>query len=689
MSDEEFTYRDIFRPSIDWKNLILPSLGSVLVNGALFYSLDKSICSDESVHIEHDSVVEDNCVEEILASAACTKNPDYGKITDEERAFLDILVEDLQDKHLDSMPFGEWMVTAEVYAYNSEQKCLEQKWDLNAELEWYHGFEQFVLDHIVKSTKPPFIVNDIFSFLHNRSSYSTSDAEAVAFAEEHKEFFRGILVTSSDSQARPLVAKNTGKYNCKAGTQWLTAIGSAHPAVGDNLKTMVYDQHELSVLYYSGNETFFENTDSFGSFFKPEIRGVVRDKEMHIVEYLLFRDVDKKDLPKKFQDWYKQKDVADGLIHQKTNTFGIEAKVGVRSKTIADELEEVPSRYPVYSCYSGLCAIPFDSSKYDWKKIFMESQDITLRMFFGENEDGTDYPFWRDPYYYENVQKMKFALINSQDSEWTKGAGVWDDVYQFSQSKEDRALAELYNHIMTSEKVEPVNGVNPVNLYLRYSHFNLDQLDELLNYDGPAPNHLLFVQAGSRDLLSRYEYIEEQEGGKELIAGYREKLLSYVEKYNKIDVALLAGQEVSDEDFLKVLVPYKYLSMVYIDLLQYGLHDSATMEQTFAALESSDNNLLFQVAYYLAKNLDDYASYPQAKQYLANKLESELQDDRNGDVKIGVSIEFCYRSSGWHSPVSPVYTPETIELTKDLAERFCSPITDPAAVILDYLLENK
>src|SRR3989338_1708989 len=65
-------------------------------------------------------------VDRILDETYCTQNPQREQISPAEQQFIDGLVVDIQEKHLDSTRFGEFMVRSEVFVQNSETACVEQ-----------------------------------------------------------------------------------------------------------------------------------------------------------------------------------------------------------------------------------------------------------------------------------------------------------------------------------------------------------------------------------------------------------------------------------------------------------------------------------------------------------------------------------------------------------------------------------
>ena len=284
-------------------------------------------------------------------TASCHENPSYQKVDREEKKFLEELVEDVQDMHLDRT-FADFMVRSEVHVHNSEQACLENTWNMDEELQTYQNYAQIITQEL-----PPVTIVNIFSLLH--PDIFTSNAH---IREDFPQ-----MQKSSPLQARALLAAKTGEFNCKSGTLWLTAL--AEPYAGDALQTMLYDDHVLSVLSLAGEEIFFENTQREGiSFRAPEPRGILREKEFFVIEYLVARGIPLDDLPVKYQEWYEQ-EATERISDFSTNTIGREAKVGIRSQSIIDELDDVPFNYPdCHRKHEGICLTSF-KKEYDWKKI--------------------------------------------------------------------------------------------------------------------------------------------------------------------------------------------------------------------------------------------------------------------------------------------------------------------------------
>lgn len=477
-SDQQFSHQKIFQPALFPRGGVLgPVLGSLLYHAAFYGALGLSLTGN-SLGIEENQEKQSEeqhqrSIEEILKETPCTKNPFHNQIAPKEREFVEGLVADLQDEKLDSMSFGHFMVQSEVYVHNSEQYCVEQQWNMRERLQGYDTAEKELLAPLMhKEYSPSVLLGDLFSELHN-PQYGQKNA---------------FLREEDDYQARLLIAQDTGKFNCKSGTMWFTAVGSAHPDVANKLQTMVYDNHILSVFQQGKKQYFFEHRDPYGVFVQSEKQGVIREKEMFVIEYLLARDVSLEQLHEKFQKWYETKAVA-GLINPKSNTFGIEAKVGIRSKTIDEELQEVPFRYPAPNCKSGICVVEFDAEKYNWYEILKLLHE-TGAVF--EVDINNEYPpLHLNSYHYAVLEGEKFALLQLGDYRIGSQVYSWSEDYKRAQEVQDYFLSLLYEEIQNPKETPNCEVMQDnFTLYSTYASLSVSQLSELF-YGRYADDSLL------------------------------------------------------------------------------------------------------------------------------------------------------------------------------------------------------
>jgi len=450
-------------------------------------------------------------VDRILQQTTCTDNLYYHQTTPEEKQFIDGLVADIQDEHLDSMSFGEFMIRSEVFVHNSEQQCAEQNWDAELLLSNYFSLEKRVHPEL-HATSPPEIVKEIFDRLHG-------DLQ--------------ILVDYQTYQSRPPQAAETGVYNCKSGTMWLTALAASHEKIQDNLKLYrPSDIHVLSVLEWNGDQFYYENTSSLGALITPEQKGIVRPIESIVVEYLLGRDVALDSLPKEYREWYTVAP-AKNLFTPRTNSFGIEAVVGIRSETLEEQLESVPQRYP--SCGDGVCAVEFDARQYDWLAIFEMAR--AKREALQKTVE-----FDRDVFLIiDALDKEGFALHNLHEL----GRPPTKSTYQAYLDFKDRLLQSRFNSLFDPSYTEDNLEYNLIQLEIHSFNYTPGQLLQLCTADAPgaredflpppfevSPGRLYFpprFHYGIQYAGRHYDWLKEREGGEEVIDCYKKRYLELLD----------------------------------------------------------------------------------------------------------------------------------------------------------------
>ncbi len=493
--------------------VLLPILGSVVLNtltlAGLFYISSPSSSSTVSI-----VQTQKRARAEILERDDCASNPAYMQILPEERVFIESLVTDLEDTHLDSTSFGTFMIASEVYVHNSEQACLEATWNIQEELTWYNNYQRARAESVAVQT----------------SGKDVSSVVGAYFTALHDEQI-GFLHNPQNYQSRPLLAKKIKEYNCNSGTQWLTALATADPRVGDALQNYVYDDHVLSVLNVNNKQVFFENTLRAGINYSPEKKeGVVRPKETFVVEYLLARGVDIKRLPLEFQEWYAQ-EAAVGLIYSPTNAFGVEAAVGIRVASIDEEFAEIPSNFPMAMSSSFGSVIVFDSQKYNWNSIFLLANQRLEQLC-----KNTEEKCYTQDNYYVVLDKALFALQemiwNAQTRSSEETALDRNPLHsvvallslrsELLEEKEAQ-LAQLYDDI----KNRRGDVSDSYRIYAAHKNLSVSQLKELLEHPKVLDEDPLILTIGYSMGHFDKQRLKQQEGGQEVIDAYAAQLWQY------------------------------------------------------------------------------------------------------------------------------------------------------------------
>ncbi len=477
--------------------------------------------------IAYNSIKVNPSVQHILDRNDCTPNLNFGILTDEEQEFVDTLVYDLSDGYLDSMSLGESIVTAEVYTHNSEQRCLEDTWSLEEELDWYNGYEAMVYNEFVTAEKPEWIVGELFNFLHNGIyPHFADDPVALELKETYGDFVEPVLFRNDDFQSRLINARKTGRYNCKAGTRWLTVLSSSHPRVGPKIKVRDYDGHKSSVLVHDGIEFSFENTDESGAFIEPEKQGVIRPLEVFPIEYLVGLGIPISDLHPEFASWYSEKvKPAESLIVRRTNDYGTTSITGVSSKTIDDELAEVPDRYPKMACAEGtseglpICISEFNSDRYDWIAIadelipLLEEQVNDVPKYYGSS---TFYNLLRKAMFAS--ENIFFNAINSKPGydHLSNDPNDWKPVFEQLDQYKKQALDRLYTDLLNPPRegardTQFDNYDHILSVYQMYAKPGIQELEQLLELEtNSRVKANLFINLGIYFYKNNPKNVEEE-----------------------------------------------------------------------------------------------------------------------------------------------------------------------------------
>ncbi len=370
-----------FREKIDYgsiKDWIIPGLISLGLHGFVGGLMYSSFQKDE-LEVKP-RITLDEKVLELIEQPPCQVNPYRGIISEDEKEFVSGLVEDLKDQKLDSMSFGEWMVRAETFVHNREVYCEKEKWNADTEVDEFNQRRDFVLKEYEQDNELLFAA-DVFHYLHEGVEYERAN-ELRGTINQH--LLNPVLGNYREFQARALEALKSGGYNCESGTMWFTALTDI---LGDKVRVYVYDDHVLSnvksdeiiiVENWLGrrvvNEGHFENTDVNGDFAELKIEGVLRPKEVFVVNYLVGHDK-LQDLPEEFQEWYKT-EAAVGLVNHRTNTFGNSAPAGMRISNPDEELDDFPGLYELRGV--GISTVLFDDSRYNWEEIYTKTGNMIV-----------------------------------------------------------------------------------------------------------------------------------------------------------------------------------------------------------------------------------------------------------------------------------------------------------------------
>ena len=390
-----------------YKTWILPSLASLALHVFGFNLANTALQIPSEIEQNRIERIEtERKLEQILA---CTPNPQR-EISPEEQSFIDSLVLDLQDKHLDSMPLGEYFVRSETFVHNRNIGCLEDTWLVENELKDFNDYRSMVLNEdFVNHENPVERSIQIAKFLHSGIyPYSEDDPKVKQLVNEHgnKVLDKPILFYPSNSGSSWFLKTKKGeRSNCKSGTKWFAAITSEDPALKDKVYNLVFDNHILSVVNLNGTEYFFENLSDSPFPIEQDLSDnpARRPNEMFVVEYLVASGINLELLPLEFYSWYKQKPKS-GIININTDEYGLEAKVGARSQSIADELFNIPISYQSLSFLtnSKVVALDLNYSQIDWVKVFVEY-----------TKSGIPGDLLESSYYYEQMSFILDRVVES------------------------------------------------------------------------------------------------------------------------------------------------------------------------------------------------------------------------------------------------------------------------------------
>ena len=362
-----------------YKKWILPSLASLALHVFGFNLANTALQIPSEIEQNRIERIEtERKLEQILA---CTPNPQR-EVSLEEQSFIDSLVLDLQDKHLDSMSLGEYFVRSETFVHNRNIGCLEDTWLVESELKDFNDYRSMVLNEdFVNEENPVERSIQIAKFLHSGIyPYYEDDPIVKQLVNEHgnKVLDKPILFNPSNSGSSWFLKTKKGeRSNCKSGTKWFAAITSEDPALEDKVYNLVFDNHILSVVNFDGTEYFFENTSDSPFPIEQDLSDnpARRPNEMFVIEYLVASGIKLELFPIEFQSWYEQKPKS-GIMNINTDEYGLEAKVGARSKNISEELFNIPFSYPNLIYYKNskekIVALDLNYSQIDWVKVLVE-----------------------------------------------------------------------------------------------------------------------------------------------------------------------------------------------------------------------------------------------------------------------------------------------------------------------------
>lgn len=581
---------------------------------------------------------------EALEENTCTENPDFRLVSDEEQEFVDVLVSDLVDGHLDSMPFGEFMIRSEVYTHNSEQYCEENLWSEREELDWYKGFEDFVIEQ-TSLLGPREASEEIFHILHFGSS-------------EDNEYLFPVLEIPKDEQARPIIARKTGEFNCDVGTKWFTALADAHQLI-DDVKIRDYIGHKSSVILIGTEELNFENTSYEGVGVKPKRKGDIRPLEVFVVEYLRGLGVPLEDFAEEFAKLYDSNEARSDprLIRSRTNGFGAPILGSESLKTREEELRDVPRNYPSLQRGSKSSIVWFDRDKYDWLAI-------------GELAIKKSQEFSKDPHWYKSEEF--YDLLDLQDfvlnqvffntcngkkgyEKYSKDPRAWERDFNNVRELRAQALENLFTELTIPLNPEREGFLDraasyqkQVVLYLSYATPSIEELSTLIDVEGFSGVGIRFV-AVSDYFDYNYERLIKEEGGEEL--------------YRKV---LNKGERLIEDGWFKE--NYYSNLMIHNAYLRLLTHDPKKFQETIKAEivkpggEFHVNFLLYhyEMVYPISEELKSLT-----KQIIERELKGELEFEEDFRV---YTQTFCKERL--------LHTEATLQENSELCDQYCDISTD-------------